>query len=86
MKEERHYDRLQAVILLIVLLILLLLMFGGHWGNFEKLPDISPGKDIVYEGINPPQEMLNNPNYIVGIIEEGGQKVYFIKERQKTDH
>lgn len=30
--------------------------------------------------------MLNNPNYIVGIVEEGGQKVYFIKERQKTDH
>jgi len=58
-------------------------MLSGHWGPITKVPDISPGKGVIYEGSNPPKEMLTNPKYVWGRIKEGDTWVYFISEKQK---
>jgi len=69
MKTEGHRNSLiQPMVLLVLLVVLLILMFSGHWGPVTRVPDISPGEGVIYEGTNPPKEMLTDPRYVWGRI------------------
>ena len=71
-------NRITAILLLVATIVTLSLLVIEYHDAVIHFPNISPGKGIVYEGVNPPREMLNDPNYIVTTICENGQLVYFI--------
>jgi hypothetical protein len=81
-KNHYHNERLVAVVCLLMMVALFVLIFTGHWGEYHKYANEIPIPmgDVVYEGTNPPQELLNDPNYVWGRfkLEKDGQWIYFI--------
>ena len=71
-------NRITAILLLVITIAALSLLISRYWNIAAKLPDISPGKGVIYEGVNPPKEMMHNSKYTVVKIPENGQWVYFI--------
>ena len=58
-------NRITAILLLVATVITLSLLVIEYHDTVIHFSNISPGKGIVYEGINPSREILNDPVYIV---------------------
>lgn len=80
-----YKNRLVSFILLVLIVVGLALMFGGYWGTF---PTVKNNNEYVsvYEGTNPPKEMLVDSHYVWGRyqIERNGQWHYFIVRKPIT--
>ena len=82
-RTTKYYNgRTMPLVLLVMIVALFALIFMGHWGEYHKNANeiTIPMGEVVYEGTNPPQELLADSNYVWGRfqLEKDGQWIYFI--------